>query len=173
MSRARTVLICDSNARASEQLSASFARTGYDAVCVPGAQAVVDIWRGGAAFLAVVDNSSPPFVGLELAVQLKRQASSGHVVGISSAPSVAMAVQAMRMGLDSFLAKPTSAVEILASIRGDMGSDPPRPLTLDEAIWEHISQTMVSSGTVAEASRRLGVERRSLRRMVAKYGPKR
>jgi two-component system response regulator RegA len=45
-------------------------------------------------------------------------------------------------------------------------------LTLDRAIWEFISQTVESAGTISEASRRLGLDRRSLRRMLSKYAPR-
>jgi ActR/RegA family two-component response regulator len=85
-----------------------------------------------------------------------------------------MAVRAIRLGLDGFLARPTSAFGILASLEDTPGLAPvtSRALTLDQAIWEHISQTLVSSGSLAEAARRLGVERRSLRRMMEKYSPK-
>jgi ActR/RegA family two-component response regulator len=169
----RIVLIVDSNARASEQLESSFRRSGLETIMVSSPNLAVSHWASGAMRLAVVDDSHPPFGGVNLAVELKRAAPQRPVVAISSAPSVAMAVRAIRLGLDGYLARPTSAVAILAALdQPGLGTAPRAQLTLDEAIWEHISQTLVSSGSLAEAARRLGVERRSLRRMVEKYSPK-
>jgi ActR/RegA family two-component response regulator len=45
--------------------------------------------------------------------------------------------------------------------------------SLDRTIWEYINQVVVGAGTLSEAARRLGVDRRSLRRMLAKYPPSR
>jgi ActR/RegA family two-component response regulator len=170
----RTILIVDSNARAGEQLESSFRRSGLETIMVSSPSSAVSRWLSAAMGLAVVDDSYPPFGGVNLALELKRAAPQRPVVAVSSAPSVAMAVRAIRLGLDGFLARPTSAVAILAALeeQSGLGAVPRAPLTLDEAIWEHISQTLVSSGSLAEAARRLGVERRSLRRMVEKYSPK-
>jgi two-component system response regulator RegA len=174
MTAARVVLIVDSNARAGEQLSCSFQRAGLDAVLVGCPELASSQWATGSMGLAVVDDSRPPFGGIKLALALKQACPDRRVVIISSAPSVALAVRAIRRGLDGFLARPTSAFDILAALEDETDAAFPtsRTLTLDQAIWEHISQTLVSSGSVAEAARRLGVERRSLRRMVEKYSPK-
>jgi two-component system response regulator RegA len=168
----RVVLVVDSNALAGEHLRSSFEQVGLDAVLVTCPELATSHWASGSMGLAVVDDSRPPFAGIDLGVALKRACPDRRVVVISSAPSVAVAVRAIRRGLDGFLARPTSASSILAAIEDQIEPAVPASLTLDEAIWEHISQTLVSSGSVAEAARRLGVERRSLRRMMEKYSPK-
>ena len=45
--------------------------------------------------------------------------------------------------------------------------------TLNRTIWEYLNQVYVSAGSMSEAARRLGLHRRSLRRMLAKYPPAR
>jgi len=51
--------------------------------------------------------------------------------------------------------------------------DCPTQMTLDRAIWEYINYSVDVAGSIAAAARNLGLDRRSLRRMLAKYAPAR
>ena len=95
-------------------------------------------------------------------------------------PSVATAVRAVRLGFDGYVAKPTSARTILDLVAVEAKPEPPPEPdvdaawpSLDRTIWEYINQVYVTAGTMSEAARRLGLDRRSLRRMLAKYPPSR
>jgi two-component system response regulator RegA len=101
---------------------------------------------------------------------------SPSVVIATSYGSVATAIRAIKLGAAAFLAKPVTAWHVLAELQGDHTSElptPPQHLTLDRAIWEYINLTVEAAGSISEAARRLGVDRRSLRRMLAKYAPSR
>lgn len=94
-------------------------------------------------------------------------------------PSVATAVILTRMGVAGYLTKPISAaalLEILGEQRTpDLSAvtnfEPMAWPTLDRTIWEYLSHVHAASGSISEAARRLGVDRRSLRRMLTKYPP--
>jgi two-component system response regulator RegA len=95
-------------------------------------------------------------------------------------PSVATAVRAVRMGFDGYVAKPVAARTILELVKVEAEPEPEEPdepeanwPSLDRTIWEYINQVYVTAGTMSEAARRLGLDRRSLRRMLAKYPPSR
>jgi two-component system response regulator RegA len=93
-------------------------------------------------------------------------------------PSVATAVQLVKMGVTVYLTKPLSGPTIVEACRADGASARstesretlPWP-TLDRTIWEYLSHVLTDAGSVSEAARRLGLDRRSLRRMLAKYPP--
>jgi two-component system response regulator RegA len=83
----------------------------------------------------------------------------------------------MRAGVSGYFAKPVCARQLLDFLHGDgeaaLGDQPETEayLTLGRAHWEYINLTLDASGSIAEAARRLGVHRRSLRRMLSKYPP--
>jgi two-component system response regulator RegA len=96
---------------------------------------------------------------------------------VTAYPSVATTVRAMRCGADGYLAKPTEAATILATVGACAGS-PPVPAnelwpSLDRTIWEYLNQVYMAAGTLSEAARRLRIDRRSLRRMMNKFPPRR
>jgi two-component system response regulator RegA len=101
------------------------------------------------------------------------------VVVATSYPSVATAVRAVRLGVKAYVAKPASAARILGAAlepvdcpaNGSGGAeDWP---SLDRTIWEYLNQVLVVAGSMSAAARRLGLDRRSLRRMLSKYPPPR
>jgi len=96
-------------------------------------------------------------------------------------PSIATAVLLTRMGVASYLTKPISAIALLAilgeqlpTVVSSLGASEAMSWpTLDRTIWEYISHVHTAAGSISEAARRLGVDRRSLRRMLAKHPPSR
>jgi len=98
---------------------------------------------------------------------------------VTAYSSIATAVQFARLGAAAYLAKPAPPQLLLEELRRDASpglimsatSEPPPRTTLKRTIWEHVSQVFVSAGSVSEAARRLGIDRHSLRRMLAKRPP--
>lgn len=94
-------------------------------------------------------------------------------------PSVATAVYFTRIGVAGYLTKPIFVSDLLEIIKEQTlasGVAPTSPdqlpwPTLDRAVWEYLSRVHSAAGSVSEAARRLGVDRRSLRRMLAKFPP--
>ena len=93
-------------------------------------------------------------------------------------PSVATAVRAVKLGFDAYLPKPVWARQILMSLGPGEGGDNRDSEScawpsLDRTIWEYLNEVYVEAGTMSEAARRLRLDRRSLRRMLAKHPPAR
>jgi ActR/RegA family two-component response regulator len=59
---------------------------------------------------------------------------------------------------------------VVAALEGDCPVDP-TPMSLDRAIWEYLNQTLVETGSISAAARRLRVDRTSLKRMLRKEPP--
>jgi two-component system response regulator RegA len=104
---------------------------------------------------------------------VRAHSPSARIAITTSYGSVATAIRALKLGAAAYMVKPVTATELLKTV--DLGEvevpEATEHLTLDRAIWEFISQTVESAGTISEASRRLGLDRRSLRRMLSKYAP--
>jgi two-component system response regulator RegA len=158
------------------------------------AVAGIAVWRAPTfrAASVIMDTLGPPsYIVSELRVDgralvdfLNDVAPSlppQRVVVATVYPSIATAVRLTRMGIAGYLTKPISAPDLLDVLEerpSSAVSSPqvPEPLTrptLDRAIWEYISRTYADAGSISEAARRLGIERRSLRRMLAKHPPSR
>jgi two-component system response regulator RegA len=83
----------------------------------------------------------------------------------------------MRAGVTAYIAKPATAANVLDAIaegRPQASESAPRAdeyLSLNRAKWEYIHMVLAAAGTMSEAARRLGVDRRSLRRMLSQHAP--
>jgi ActR/RegA family two-component response regulator len=98
------------------------------------------------------------------------------VVIVTAYPSVASAVRAVREGFVGLVTKPAEASAILRLLHEEPEPAAVLPLrwpSLDRTVWEYINQVALDAGTISAAARRLGLDRRSFRRMLAKYPPAR
>lgn len=117
--------------------------------------------------------------GLGVLARLRPQLAGTRFVVLTSYGSVASAVRAMRLGATNYLCKPAATADVLRRAEDGAANDveaatsdaAPASLTLDEAIWEYIHQTIETAGSLSEAARRLGLWRQSLKRMITKYRP--
>ena len=86
--------------------------------------------------------------------------------------SVASAVRCAKLGVDRYYSKPI-CLDLLLLLAPE--SEEPtaglRPLRLDRAVWEYLNRAVEGAGSITSAGRALGVDRRSLRRMLGKYAP--
>ena len=97
---------------------------------------------------------------------------------VTAYPSVATAVRFTRMGLAGYFAKPACVRTVVDALTGR--GCPPEEVSacavtwpsLDRTIWEYLNQVWVMAGSLSAAARCLGIDRRSLRRMLAKYPPR-
>jgi two-component system response regulator RegA len=109
--------------------------------------------------------------------ELRVQLEHCKVVIVTVYPSIATAVHAIRIGFHGYFAKPVTARAILDAMESTNAEREEHPArdtrwpTLQRTIWEYLNHVFVEAGTMSEAARRLGVDRRSLRRMLAKYPP--
>jgi two-component system response regulator RegA len=105
---------------------------------------------------------------------------AGRFAVVTAYPSVATAVQLTRAGVAAYLTKPVSPQALFDGLGSALGGSDAAPAseplvwpTLGRATWEYLSQVCVSAGSLSAAARRLGIDRRSLRRMLSKTPPSR
>lgn len=122
--------------------------------------------------------------GLDLLSIVRVNQPNTRVTIATAFGSIASAVQAIKWGATDYLLKPLSAPDIQQSIRQvPCRCSPegvpvaPRPnmtsprVSLSRHTWEYIQRVLTETGSVSGAARKLGVDRRSLRRTLAKYPP--
>jgi ActR/RegA family two-component response regulator len=109
--------------------------------------------------------------GFGLLRQLRALAPGSPAVVVTGYGSEAAAVRALALGAKACLSKPASAVEILlaSGLRSpDAIAANELSLSLEEAKNAYLRAVLEEAGSISEAARRLGLERRAFRRMLAR-----
>ena len=174
-----SILLIDDNEPLRDALARGFAAKGVSVSTASSFSAAAILTR----------RSLPSFVASEIRIgshtlfDYLREVSAllpPHRVAVVTAyPSIATAVRCTKIGLAAYVPKPISACDLLKELAErpePEGQDDETTTTwpsLDRTIWEYIHRVHCSAGSISEAARRLGLHRRSLRRMLSKYPPAR
>jgi two-component system response regulator RegA len=170
------VLVIDSEEAFGVSLGRSFAHLGYSTWLIDDLEQAVMICEQLTSALVVTELQIGGKSVFDFLDRLPLRRSRWHVVIATVYPSIVMAQQAIRLGFDGYVVKPVNAAMILATVATSAANDPNETgawPSLDRTIWEYVNQVFHASGNVSEAARRLGLDRRSLRRMLAKDPPSR
>jgi two-component system response regulator RegA len=165
------LLIVDPDPGPSRRLGAEFGRMGFEVWGAEDVESALEVLRRDKPSIVVSELRFRDGAFSDLLVALAALDARPPLVILTSYGSVATVVSAIRSGATNYLTKPATADQVLAAIRNPTAPTAPLPhwFTLDEAIWEYINRAVEHAGSIAEAARRLGLERRSLRRMLGKY----
>jgi two-component system response regulator RegA len=173
---APTLLLVDDDAVLRDRLARALVHRGFEVTtAASGAEALEHARRDTPEF-AVLDLRMPGMSGIEILRSLRTLDPSTRVLMLTGYGSIANAVEATKLGAVGYLPKPADADEIVAALtgrapEGEGGMEAP---SLARTEWEHIQRVMADcGGNVSEASRRLGIHRRSLQRKLQKYPPAR
>jgi two-component system response regulator RegA len=127
--------------------------------------------------LVLLDLKMPGIGGLDLIQAIKKLDATITVIILTGYGSIATAMQALKLGADSYLGKPADTDQILAAYRDlEAGtaekSTPTTVPSLARVEWEHIQRVLSDcSGNITQAAKLLGIHRRSLQRKLSKYPP--
>ena len=175
----RSILVVDDNDSFRERLVRAFKSRGLFPQGASDYHQAMKIAELESPELAVVDLRMPGPSGLELVRDLLELDPSTRVVVLTGYGSIATALTSVRLGAQHYLVKPADADEILAalykgmSVPEDLGEAHFEPPTLARIEREHIERVLDDcDGNISEASRRLGIHRRSLQRKLQKYPAK-
>jgi ActR/RegA family two-component response regulator len=173
----RTVAIIDPIGKDRVQLCAEFQNLGwlaYEAHRLGDARALLRDRRPNVTVCE--DDLHRPWISVlkwvaEFAVDTR-------IVVATAYGSVSSAVRALKIGVSAYIQKPVCASQILElpSVGTRRPSAPELaavPLSLQRLRWEHINAAIDATGTLSGAAHQLGLDRRSLRRMLSKYPPQR
>lgn len=135
--------------------------------------------------------------GLTFIAPLRQALPSARIVMLTGYASIAMAVQAIKLGADDFLTKPVDFASLLQSLQSghsdnnrELAAPPqnesvaaaagPAPelaanfvqLSPEQMEWEHIQRVLQQQqGNVSQTARLLGMHRRTLQRKLQKRRP--
>jgi two-component system, response regulator RegA len=172
----RSVLIADPETSFREGLARRFVEQGCQVDQASDIRRAGEILQGQQTDLLVIEVrlAEGAWRGLDLVQQVTSRAVRPRVVVLTAYGSISTAVRAVRLGVDGYLTKPATPAQIVAAAQGQQlaqAAPEVAAMTLDRAIWEYISAVYDQTRSMARAARWLGIDRRSLRRMLAKYAP--
>jgi two-component system response regulator RegA len=173
---ARPLLIVDDDRRFCDRLARAMEKRGFS---VATAYAVAEGLEAAARLrppYAVVDLRLEDGSGLDVVQALRAARGEARIIVLTGYGNIATAVAAVKIGATDYLPKPADADQVEAALLecGALLPAPPeRPMSADRVRWEHIQRVYEQCGrNVSETARRLGMHRRTLQRILAKYAPR-
>jgi two-component system, response regulator RegA len=171
----RSVLIAD-NSHTSAELSRQFRQLGCDQVwAAETADEALNVALVVKPELTVLELRLPDHDGFFLLRELRDLRPEIRCAIVTAYGSIAATVKALKMGAVACLSKPATALEILRACDDRLGWTgqlvKTEHMSLQRAVWEYLTRVFLDSGSVSEAARRLGIDRRSLRRMLSRNPP--
>ena len=167
------LLLIEDDAAFARTLQRSFERRGYRVVQAATPAELETLLATQTPNYAVVDLKLGQGSGLACIQALNEHDPETVIVVLTGYASIATAVQAIKLGATSYLAKPADTDEIEAAF-GMTSGDPQVPIgerhtSLNALEWERIHRTLADSDfNISETARRLGMHRRTLARKLEK-----
>ena len=153
-----SLLLVDDDATLRERLGRALRERGYDVRTAANVEEAMASVRADSPELAVLDLRMPGGNGLELLRQMRELDPATRVLVLTGYGSIATAVEAIKLGAESYLPKPVDADELLAAFaRG--GGATPCPITSRRRPWPGPSgstSTACSPTATATSARRRG-----------------
>jgi two-component system response regulator RegA len=167
------LLIVEDDAVFSRTLQRSFERRGYAVLTAAGPAEMEAILAEQTPDFAVVDLKLQQGSGLTCVEALHAHDADMIVVVLTGYASIATAVQAIKLGATSYLAKPANTDEIERAFgMTEPDADVPigdRPTSIKTIEWERINEVLAQTGfNISETARQLGMHRRTLARKLEK-----
>jgi two-component system response regulator RegA len=167
------LLIVEDDAVFARTLQRSFERRDYAVIVAASPGEVEALLQTRTPDYAVVDLKLAGASGLTCVETLHAHDPGMIVIVLTGYASIATAVQAIKLGATSYLAKPANTDDIeraFGMIEGDaevpIGT---RPTSIKTIEWERINEVLAETGfNVSETARRLGMHRRTLARKLEK-----
>jgi ActR/RegA family two-component response regulator len=95
-----------------------------------------------------------------------------RIVVVTEHGSIASAVRCTRIGIDSYYSEQVPVERLLTPSPASLNEEP-APMRLERAVWEYLNRVVDRAGSITRGADALGVDRRSLRRMLGRYMPPR
>lgn len=173
-----TLVIVDDDDVLADRLGKAMERRGFDVTVITSVATALE-WMGEhQPDYALIDLRLADGSGLDVVQKIKNAATDCRIVMMTAYGNIATAVAAVKAGAVDYLTKPTDADAVEAALLSDGASSalpppPARPMSAERVRWEHIQRIFEQCDrNVSETARRLGMHRRTLQRILAKYAPK-
>ncbi len=171
-----TLLLVDDDALLASTLARALYERGFLVTIAHDAGQALKALAEEVPDYAVVDLKIRGESGLALLPRLRQAGPATRIVVLTGYASIATAVQAVKLGANEYLTKPTDADAIVAALRRDGANPeaplPERPLSPDRLEWEHIQRVLAEhQGNITATADALGMHRRTLQRKLGKRPP--
>ncbi|MDE0879962.1 MAG: response regulator transcription factor [Sphingomonas bacterium] len=169
----KRLLIVEDDATFARTLQRSFERRGYRVAVAAGPEQVDIFIADHRPTHAVVDLKLAQSSGLACVETLHAHDPATIIIVLTGYASIATAVQSIKLGATSYLAKPANTDDIERAFGMTVGdADIPiegRQTSIKTIEWERINEVLAETGfNVSETARRLGMHRRTLARKLEK-----
>ncbi len=167
------LLIIEDDAVFARTLQRSFERRDYAVVVATNPAELEALLAARTPDFAVVDLKLAQSSGLTWVEMLHKRDPRTVIIVLTGYASIATAVQAIKLGATSYLAKPANTDDIERAFAMKAGdADVPigeRPTSIKTIEWERINEVLAETGfNISETARRLGMHRRTLARKLEK-----
>jgi two-component system, response regulator RegA len=176
--RSASVWLVDEEEREGHELARRLEDHGIATRVMPDGRAALSAMADAAPVCAIIGLQLPDMHGLKLLSPLREARADARVVMLSAYASVAVAVQAVRLGARDVLCRPCSVGEILQAL-GLAPVDRPAlpvspPISVERLEWEHIQRVLLRCQfNLSAAAREMRMHRRTLQRKLDKRPPAR
>lgn len=171
------LLLVDDDEAFRKRLAGALEKRGWLVVTAADADSALAAAEGGALFGAIVDLRLRGLSGLRIVGTLRAASKSLRIVVLTGFGSIATALEAVRLGANDYLTKPSDPDTILCALLGERAAHADTPPaaevpSLDRVEWEHIQRVLTEcEGNISKTARLLRIDRRSLQRKLGKYPP--
>jgi two-component system, response regulator RegA len=174
-----TILLVDDEQFFLDRMNRAFIRRGYSTYTASCHAEALEVLLEHNPTRAVIDLKMPGKSGLQLIKDGLKISPQLSIVVLTGYGSIATATEAIKLGANSYLAKPADVDEIIKAFGDDNSLDLEcseeeiSPPSLARVEWEHIQRVLTDcNDNISYAAKKLGIHRRTLQRKLYKYAPK-
>lgn len=172
------LVIVDDDAVLAERMGKALERRGFDVAVITSVAEAIAWISSHQPNYALIDLRLADGSGLDIVQKINDTVPDCRVVMMTAYGNIATAVAAVKAGAVDYLTKPADADAVEAALLSEnkgshLPPPPARPMSAERVRWEHIQRIFEQCDrNVSETARRLGMHRRTLQRILAKYAPK-
>ena len=111
------MLAVDDNLNALEIIKRNLENAGYKVITSNGVQAAVEVLKDQKIDLVITDFKMPKHSGLDLVRHVSENYNDVGIIMVTGYPSIDGAVEAIKTGVEEFLAKPFTDEELLSAVQ--------------------------------------------------------
>jgi two-component system response regulator RegA len=174
-----SILVVDDEELFRDRLSRALQKRKFEVFSAANFEEAITIIQTSKPDLGVFDLKMPGKSGLELLKDALQLHPEMKIIVLTGYGSIATAIDAVKMGALSYIAKPADVNDILNAFTdqttdpGTVDPDSLRAPSLARTEWEHINRVLRDcDGNISAAAKRLDIHRRTLQRKLQKYPPK-
>lgn len=173
------LLLVDDDEAFRNRLACALEKRGWSVLTAADADAALAAAGEGELSGAIVDLHLRGRSGLRVVGALRAASESLRIVVLTGFGSIATALEAVRLGANDYLTKPSDPDTIVCALLGGRTARADSPAadavaSLDRVEWEHIQRVLTEcEGNISKTARLLRIDRRSLQRKLGKYPPNR